>query len=49
MEIVIALTIAMVFFVVAWAIWLAPMAALLAAVGILMVGVLARGIRSGTG
>ena len=49
MEIVIALTIAMVFFVVAWAIWLAPMAALIVSVGILMVGVLARGVRSDTG
>ncbi len=48
MEIVIALTIAMVFHVVAWALWLAPTTALIVSVGILMVGVLARVARSGT-
>ncbi len=46
MEIVIALAIAMVFYVVAWAILLTPLTALIVSVGILMVGVTIRAARS---
>lgn len=46
MEIVIALIVALVFLIVAWAIWLAPVTALVVSSGILMVGVTAKLLRS---